>query len=214
MSDSGMSIRYDSDSDAWYSEFSFDGTAPQSQLSTGYHGGNYGLVRTLPGAVDIKSSNISSTDYVSTSIDTTKFRVLHVDSNVEKNEIVVGQDLDNNYRVGINQTNFSFGTTSTTGYASASVFSLSLPSAGDHAWVKVQVKAISSTFSKGYVADIFGGFRNDGSLNLVGTGYSVIEYTDFTSARADYDIVGTDMKVIVYGETSSTINWSVNLTWG
>jgi hypothetical protein len=213
MSDSGMSIRYDSDSDAWYSEFSFDGTAPQSQLSTGYHGGNYGRVRTLPGAVDINASDITGTDYVSTSIDTIRFRVLHVEGSTERNEIIVDKDGDN-YRVGINQTNFSFGTTSTTGFASASVFSLALPDAGDHAWVKVQVKAINGTYSKAYVADMFGGFRNDGSLNLVGTGYSVIEYTDFTSARADYDIVGTDMNVIVYGETGSNINWSVNLTWG
>jgi hypothetical protein len=214
MSSSLMNLRHDNDNDDWFSELSFDGTAPQSQLSTGYNGGNYGRVRTGPGAVDINASNISSTDYVSTTIDTTKFRVLHVDSSVEKNEIIVGQDLDNNYRIGINQTNFSFGTTSTTGFASASAFSLALPDAGDHAWIKVQVKAITSTFSKAYVADMFGGFRNDGSLNLVGTGYSVIEYTDFTDARADYDIVGTDMKVVVYGETSSTINWSVNVTWG
>lgn len=215
MNQNVMSIRHDNDNDAWGSEFSIDGTSPQSQLSTYYNDGSaIGRVTTSPGIVNIYAGKGTPTDYVSTTQTNSTFRVLHVETSQEKNEIVLGEDIDNNFRVGINQTNFGFGTSSTTGFASASAFTLRLPNAGDHAWVKVQVKGINGTFSKAYVADMFGGFRNDGSLNLVGTGYSVIEYTDFTSARADYDIVGTDMKVIVYGETGSNINWSVNLTWG
>jgi hypothetical protein len=211
-----MNLRHDNDNDAWYSELSFDGTSPQSQLSTGYNSNSLlGRVRTGPGSVDIYSGNGTVSNYVSTTQNNTSFRVLHVDNGVEKSDIKVGKDIDNNYRVSINRTNFAFGTASTTTSASASVFSLSLPDAGDHSWVKAQVKAITSTFSKSYVADIFGGFRNDGSLNLVGSGYAVFEYTDFTGgARADYDISGTNMLIKVYGETSSTINWSVNVTWG
>lgn len=211
-----MNLRHDNDNDEWYSELSFDGTSPQSQLSTGYNSNSLlGRVRTGPGSVDIYSGNGTVSNYISTTQNNTSFRVLHVDNGVEKSDIKVGKDIDNNYRVSINRTNFAFGTASTTTSASASVFSLSLPDAGDHSWVKAQVKAITSTFSKSYVADIFGGFRNDGSLNLVGSGYAVFEYTDFTGgARADYDISGTNMLIKVYGETSSTINWSVNVTWG
>jgi|694.fasta_scaffold61461_2 hypothetical protein len=211
-----MSLRHDNDNDAWGSEFSFDGTSPQSQLSTYYNDGSaIGRVRTSPGIVDIYSGKGTPTDYVSTTQTNSTFRVLHVESNVEKNEIVLGEDIDNNFRVGINQTNFSFGTTSTTGFASASVVVLDLPTTGNHAWVKVQVKAINGTYSKAYVADMFGGFRNDGSPNLIGTGYSVIEYTDFTGGvRADFDISSTRIRVRGYGETGSTIAWSANLTWG
>lgn len=214
MNQNVMNLRHDNDNDAWYCEFSFDGTSPQSQMSSGYNAGDYGRVRTTPGSVDINASNISGTDYVSTEIDTTRFRVLHVDGSTERGEIIVDKDGDN-YRVGINQTNFMFGTTSTTGFASASVVVLDLPTTGDHVWVKCQVKAINGTYSEAYVADIFGGFRNDGSPNLIGTGYSVIEYTDFIGgAQAYLDISSTRVRVRALGQTGSDINWSANLTWG
>jgi len=209
-----MNLRHDNDNDAWFSEFSFDGTAPQSQMSSGYNGGDYGRVRTSPGIIDTKSSDISGTDYVSTTTQKNRFRVLHVEGSTERGEIIVEKDGDN-YRVGINQTNFMFGTNSTTGFASASVVVLDLPTTGDHVWVKCQVKAINGTYSEAYVADIFGGFRNDGSPNLIGTGYSVIEYTDFTGgAQAYLDISSTRVRVRALGQTGSDINWSANLTWG
>jgi hypothetical protein len=217
LTDTTTEIGYVNDSDEWFSKLQIDGSSPVLNLITGYNNGNLiGRVSTAPGSVTnyVGPNSVSGT-YSSVSQTENSWRVLHVENNVEKSDIKVGKDIDNNYRVSVNRTNFAYGTVSTTTSASASVFSLSLPDAGDHSWVKAQVKAITSTFSKSYVADIFGGFRNDGSLNLIGSGYSVIEYTDFTGgARADYDISGTNMLIKVYGETSSTINWSVNVTWG
>jgi hypothetical protein len=217
LTDTTTEIGYINDSDEWFSKLQIDGSSPVLNLITGYNNGNLiGRVSTAPGSVTnyVGPNSVSGT-YSSVSQTENSWRVLHVENNVEKSDIKVGKDIDNNYRVSVNKTNFAYGTVSTTTSASASVFSLSLPDAGDHSWVKAQVKAITSTFSKSYVADIFGGFRNDGSLNLIGSGYSVIEYTDFTGgARADYDISGTNMLIKVYGETSSTINWSVNVTWG
>lgn len=217
LTDISTEIGYVNDSDEWFSKLLIDGSSPTLDITTGYNNGSsIGRISTSPGSVvSYAGPNSVSGTYSSVSQTPTSWRTLQVNNNVEVADLRVGVDLDGNFRVGVNKTNFSFGTTSTTTSASASIFSLSLPDAGDHSWVKAQVKAITSTFSKSYVADIFGGFRNDGSLNLIGSGYSVIEYTDFTGgARADYDISGTNMLIKVYGETSSTINWSVNVTWG
>lgn len=116
--------------------------------------------------------------------------------------------------VEINTTKFLWGTTSTTGYASASIVDFQMPLGENVCWIKAQVKAITSTFSQAYVADMFGGFRDDGGLNLIGTGYSVIEYTDFTGgARAEFEIVGSDIRVKAVGQTGSDINWSGNITF-
>lgn len=215
MTKNSIYVGYITDNDAWYSNMNIDGTAPETKIETGYNSGNLlGRVRTQPGIVGVYAGNATSSTYVSETTTNTSWRVLRVENNIERSEIEVKAD-GVNHLVNINQTNFMFGTTSTTGFASASIAILDLPNTGDHCWMKVQVKAISSTFSAGYVADIFGGFRNDGSPNLIGTGYSVIEYTDFASgAQAYLDINSTQVRVRGLGQTGSTITWSANLTWG
>lgn len=215
MTENSIYVGYITDNDAWYSNMNIDGTAPETKIETGLNSGNsLGRVRTQPGIVGIYAGNATSSTYVAETTTNTSWRVLRVENNIERSEIEVKAD-GVNHLVNINQTNFMFGTTSTTGFASASIAILDLPNTGDHCWMKVQVKAISSTFSAGYVADIFGGFRNDGSPNLIGTGYSVIEYTDFASgAQAYLDINSTQVRVRGLGQTGSTITWSANLTWG
>lgn len=209
-------VGYTTDNDAWYSNMSIDGTSPETKIETGYNSGSQiGRVRTQPGLVGIYTGNATaSNDYVATTQQNNLFRVLRVDNDVEVSEIKIGS-VDSNNVVNVNQTNFMYGTTSTTGYASASIVSLELPDTGDHAWVKVYVKAINATYSKAYGADIFGAYRNDGTLKEVGSGYAVIEYTDFTGgAQAYIDISGDFIRVRALGETSSNITWSANLTWG
>ena len=217
LTDNNTTIQYSDTNDNWFSGINIDGTAPSTVISTGYNSGTLlSRFTSAGGSLDGFVGNATASDaYISTTHQVGLFRVLKVDNDIEVSELKVGQVGSNKHVIGVNKTNFMYGTTSTTGFASASIVVLELPTTGEHCWVKVQVKAISSTFSSGYVADIFGGFRNDGSPNLIGTGYSVIEYTDFASgAQAYLDINSTQVRVRGLGQTGSTITWSANLTWG
>lgn len=94
-------------------------------------------------------------------------------------------------------------------------FDLIPMSTGDTVLVETNVVGLNSDGSKGYVANIFGGFRHSGmTLSAIGTGIQYTTRTDFSSAGVSMGTTGTSsVKFKVAGDAGQVIDWNLHIKY-
>lgn len=81
--------------------------------------------------------------------------------------------------------------------------------------INTKVVALNSTGTKGYIADLFGGFRHSGStLTAIGGSLERTQRTDFTNVSASFTQSATaSVNLILVGQTSEIIDWDVHIQY-
>jgi len=104
-----------------------------------------------------------------------------------------------------------WGTASTVGDTYSVAVQMLPPNLNTAYYCNVDVSAIDDT-SNGYMFKLFGGFKNDGTVKLVGNTYSVLAAIKDNSANpyAKMEVISGIPSVSVYGITGATISWTVN----
>ncbi len=94
-------------------------------------------------------------------------------------------------------------------------FDLIPMSIGDTVMVESQIVGLNSDGSKGYVCNIFGGFRHSGAtLSAIGSGATYTTKTDFSSASVSLGTTGTQSVTFkVAGDAGEVIDWNLHIKY-
>jgi hypothetical protein len=81
--------------------------------------------------------------------------------------------------------------------------------------VECSVTGINEDGSKGYTMKSFGGYIHDGStINMIGSSIDYTQKSDFTSASASYDVLGTASVCLIFsGESGEVIDWDIYINF-
>jgi len=99
--------------------------------------------------------------------------------------------------------------------AATYTFDLVPMSLGETVMIETKASCINQSGSKGYLVDVFGGYRHTGStLVAIGSTLNYTTKTDFTTVAASFSASGTaSVRLTLTGQTSETLDWDVYIKY-
>lgn len=116
--------------------------------------------------------------------------------------------------VKINEYNFAYKGATTSNATPKSIATVSLPTSNSMINLKITINGLKDDFTSAYVGEIFGGYKNvGGTITQIGSGYSLVEYSDFLTATSNITIVGSTLEIRVIGEAATNIVWNASIQY-